>query len=271
MSAVSEAVTAYVEAFNAYRTFAITQQATAEGQGASPDAVLFGDSLLKTTNAAVYDIMETTVEVDGAPYGLSDIGIDYGAGNMLTVDETALENALLQSPEIVEALFASRTTSTSAELGVASLPGSVKSGSYTVDIMTDGATGDLVSASIDGVAMDISGTTIVGPEGSAFAGLRLVYTGTTSASIGLTVSQGVADVTMATVDTYTDDHDGLISGKIESLEETIDDKQVRRDDIAASAAAYEAHLVDYYARLEQEIAEADLVKRQLEALLDDDD
>ena len=271
LSAVSSAIHGLAEAFNAYRTFVINQQATIEGEGAAPDAALFGESLLKSANAAVYDVMETSVDVDGVSYAMADIGIDYGPGNMLAVDETALEKALLQSPEIVEAFFASSATTPSADLGVSFLPGSVPDGTHTVDVVTDGVTGEILSASVNGVAMEIAGTSIIGPEGSDYEGLRLVYTGTVSASIELAVSQGLADRMITAVGTYANDNDGLISGKIESLNSKIDDKQSRRADIATSAAEYEANLVQYYARLEQEIMEADLALRQLEALLNNDD
>ena len=271
LSAVNDAIQGFVDAFNAYRTFALNQQATVDGQGASEDAALFGESLLKSANSALYDVMETSVEVDGVAYTMADIGITYGAGNMLAIDDAALEEALLQKPEVVEAFFASSATSSSADLGVSSLSSDMASGSYRVDVVTDAATGDILSASIDGVALEVSGASLVGPEGSAYEGLRLVYTGTESASVQLTVSQGLADQVIGTLDTYTNDLDGLVTGKIDSLNASIDDKQDRRDDIAQSAADYEAYLIDYYARLEQQIAESNLMLDQLEALLADDD
>ena len=273
LSAVSTAIEGFVDAFNAYRTFAINQQTVVEGEGASADAALFGDTTLKSANAALYDVMETTVEVDGVTYGMADIGITYGAGTMLTIDDAVLEETLLQRPEVVEAFFASTTTTSSSDLGVSSLSAGLASGTYTVDVVTDAATGDIVSASIDGVALQVSGSSLIGAEGTAYDGLRLVYTGTDSATVSLSVSQGLADQMIATVDTYTNDIDGLLTAKTDSVDSSIADKQRRRDDIAASAAAYEEYLIDYYARLEREIEQANLELQQLEALLggDDDD
>ena len=265
------AVDDFVETFNAYRTFALNQQATAEGEGASENATLFGDTLLKSANAALYDAMQTSVEIGGETYALADIGLTYGAGNLLTIDDAVLEEALLQRPEVVEAFFASGVTASSSDLGVSTLPGSMASGAYTVDIATDPDTGEILSASVDGVAMTVSGSSLVGPEGTAFAGLRLVYTGSASASITLDVSQGLADQVVTTLDRYTDDNDGQVTAKIESLAAGIDDKQERRNDVAESAADYEAHLIDTYARLEQEIAQSEIMLRQLEQLLGNND
>ena len=270
LSAVRASIDGFVEAFNAYRTFALNQQATLEGQGAAEAATLFGDSLLRNANTALYDVMETSVELDGVAYTLADIGITYGAGNMLTIDDAALEEALLQRPEVVEAFFASQTTSTSPDLGVSSLSSDMASGTYTVDVDTDATTGEILSASINGVPMDVSGSSIMGPDGTAYEGLRLVYTGSTSASIQLDVSQGLADQVIGTVDQYASGNDALIADKIETLNANIDDKQGNRDDIAQSAAQYEQYLVEYYARLEQEIALSNLMLDQLEALFAND-
>ncbi|MCA8933514.1 MAG: flagellar filament capping protein FliD [Rhodospirillaceae bacterium] len=270
LSAVRDAVEAFVDAFNAYRTFAITQQATGD-DGASDAAVLFGETTLKSANAALYDVIETTVTVDGTTYALADIGLTYTAGNMLGIDDDALEGALLQHPEVVEALFASRAHTDSADLGVGKLPAGVASGTYQVDVTYDAGSGEITSASIDGVALEVSGASLVGAEGTAFEGLRLVYTGTADASVELTVSQGLADVMMAMVETYADDSDGLVTAKIESLDASVEAKQDRRDEIAERAAAYEDDLIDYYARLEQAIAAADIALQQLQALLDTDD
>ena len=271
LSAVSGAIDAFVEAFNAYRSFALNQQAVVEGEGAAEGAALFGDSLLKSVNEALYDVMETSVELDGVSYALADIGITYGAGNLLTIDQEALEEALLQRPEVVEAFFASSASADTPDLGVTSLAGGMTGGSYGVEVTTDSTTGAVLSASIDGVPLEVDGASLRGAKGTAYEGLTLVYTGQDGGSFTVTTSQGLADRMLASLETYTAGNGGLLTDKIESLESGIDDKQQDRDDIARSAADYEASLVDYYARLEQEIAESNLLLQQVEALLGGDD
>lgn len=271
LSAISGAVEAFVEAFNAYRTFALNQQAVVDGEGAAEGAALFGDSLLKSANEALYDVMETNVELDGVSYALADIGITYGAGNLLTIDQEALEEALLQRPEVVEAFFASSATTGSPDLGATSLAGGMANGGYGVDVVTDAATGEVLSASIDGVALAVDGASLRGAEGTAYQGLTLVYTGDGGGSFTVTVSQGLADQMAASLETFTAGNDGLLTAKIENLEAGIDDKREDRADIARSAADYEAALVDTYARLEQEIEQSKLLLKQVEALLGGDD
>ncbi len=271
LSAAMAAIEAFVDAFNAYRAFAITHQQTEDGVGAAEDAVLFADSTLKSASAALYDAIGTEVEVDGVTHTLATLGIDLGAGSMLDIDEDALEEALLQRPEVVEAFFASAGTSSSTDLGVVSLPPTLDSGDYTVDVTVDAGTGEITAATIGGVALEVSGSTLRGAEGSAYAGLSMVYTGSSSASATVTIRQGLADQVMGMGDTYTNDADGLITTKQDSLTETIEDKQDRRADIAESAANYEETLIAYYARIEEQIALAQTKLQYIEALLNSDD
>lgn len=271
LSAAVEAIEAFVDAFNAYRAFAITHQQTEDGVGAAEGAVLFADSTLKSVNAALYDAVGTEVEVDGVTHTLATLGIDLGAGSMLSIDEDALEEALLQRPELVEAFFASTGASSSADLGVVSLPPSLAAGDYAVDVTVDAGTGEITAATIDGVALEVSGSTLRGAGGSAYEGLSMVFTGTSSATMTMTVRQGLADQVTGMVDTYTNDTDGLITAKQESLTSTIEDKQERRADIADSVTGYEERLITHYARIEEQIALAKTKLQYLEALLNNDD
>lgn len=271
LSAAVEAIEAFVDAFNAYRAFAITHQQTENGVGAAEGAVLFADSTLKSANAALYNAIGTEVEVDGATHTLTTLGIDLGAGSMLSIDGDALEEALLQRPELVEAFFASTGASSSADLGVVSLPPSLAAGDYAVDVTVDAGTGEITAATIDGVALEVSGSTLRGAGGSAYEGLSMVFTGTSSATMTMTVRQGLADQVTGMVDTYTNDTDGLITAKRESLTSTIEDKQQRRADIADGVMDYEERLIASYARIEQQIALAKTKLQYLEALLNNDD
>ncbi|MCF8480704.1 MAG: flagellar filament capping protein FliD [Rhodospirillum sp.] len=262
LSKVLDSVDAFVEAYNAYRTFALEQQET-DDSGATDDAVLFGESLLHNATSSLYSLINTSVEVDGESYTLASFGITVGAGNMLEIDEDVLEEALVQNPEVLQAFFQSSGSTDSVDLGVTSLPTSVASGDYEL-VVTMADDGSIASATLDGVAMEISGHAIIGPDGSDFEDMRLVYTGDEDATLTVTVSQGMADSLVSTMETYTDD---LLADKIESLEGVIDDKQDRRDAIADSAADYEDYLIDYYADLEAKIVEAETLLAQLDALM----
>ncbi|MBP0685650.1 flagellar filament capping protein FliD, partial [Mycobacterium tuberculosis] len=85
------AIVAFVDAYNAYREWALTQQETATGGGASEDAVLFGDSTIRGINTDIaaalnFDIDETA---------LATLGISFDENNYLEYDEDTLEDVLL--------------------------------------------------------------------------------------------------------------------------------------------------------------------------------
>lgn len=268
LDGVADAITALVDAYNTYREFAILNQTTDEN-GAVDDAVLFGESLLRSANSALYDILGMSVEVDGTTYTLADLGISYDDDNYLEVDDDTLEEMLIQHADVVQAFFEQSVVSSSSDLYVAETPGGLAAGTYAVEI-TLNADGTLASASIDGVALEVSNKTITGADGTDYEGLRLVYTGSTDATVTLTVEAGLADSMAAGLADYVDD-DGRIQDRIDSLNDTIDDKQERRDLIAERAEDYEAYLTEYYARIEVAMEAAETNLALVKALFNTDD
>lgn len=272
LSSVSDAITDFVDAYNTYRKLALLNQTT-DSAGAVEGAVLFGDGLLRTTNSALFGALGTSVEIGGTTYTLANLGISYTDDNSLEIDSTKLEEMLIQHPDVVQAFFQQSVTSSSTALYVATTPGNLPSGDYTIDITTD-VDGAITGATINGVALDVKNKTLTGAEGSIYEGLRLVYTGTGDTSVTLSVSTGLADHMMATLDTYTNETDGLITSKIDSIDGVIDDKQTKRDRIAEQADDYEEKLTAYYARIEAAIEASELALKQIQALFDslsDDD
>lgn len=271
LSSLQTVIESFVDAYNAYRDFALSQQEVDSDGGAADGATLFGEVLLRQANRAIYEALLTSVEVDGTSYTLADIGITYGDDNMLQIDEETLENALLYNADVVQALFSASSTTSTSDLGVVGLPGSLDSGSYEISIVRDPDSGTITSASIDGVALNVSGSTLSGESGTAYEGLWLVYTGEEDATVTLTVSQGLADTLIATLDNYINDTDGLLLGRSESLGAAISDKEDQITRIEQQAADLEEYLISYYAKLEAKIEAANITLAQLEALLNSDD
>ncbi len=266
LDSVSDAITAFVDAYNQYRTFALTNQETDEN-GAVEDAVLFGDNMLRTVNTTLYGVLGKSIEVDGETYTLSSLGITYADDNSLEIDSDTLETMLIQHPDVVQAFFQQATTVSNADLYVATMPGDLDAGDYTVAV-TMNEDGSIASATINGTALNVNGQTLTGTSGSEYEGMRLVYTGTTSASVTMGVTEGLGDVMVAALDTYADADDGLIADRISSLNDTIDTKQSRRDLIASQADDYEDYLTTYYAKIEAAIEASELALKQVEALFD---
>ncbi|MGE4528816.1 MAG: flagellar filament capping protein FliD [Rhodospirillaceae bacterium] len=162
-----------------------------------------------------------------------------------------------------------------SDLYVGDIAGDMEAGAYTVEVTVD-ADGNITGATIDGVALEVSDQTLKGVEGTAYEGLRLVYTGGddnagTTDSITLTVEAGFADQMVAVLESYVDEDDGLIQNRIDSLEDTIDSKQDKRDRIEERADAYYDYLVEYYAKLETAMEEAETSLALIEQLFSSND
>lgn len=271
LDGVADAITALVDAYNTYREYAILNQTT-DSDGAVDDAVLFGDSLLRSANSALYSILGMSVEVDGTTYTLASFGITYDDDNYLVVDDDALEEALIQNADVLQAFFQQSVTSSSEDLYLATTPGDLPTGELAVEVTFDDD-GNITSASIDGIELTVSGKTLKGASGTDYEGLRMVCTASaTGSTVSYTVSveAGLADSLVASLESYVDD-DGLVQSRIDSLNDTIDSKQTKRDRIAEIADAYETTLTAYYARIEAAMEAAELALKQVEALFDTDD
>lgn len=269
-STAYSAIEAFVDAYNELRSFIITNQAYEAGEGADEDAVLFGDSLLSSVSTAVYGALSFSTDSDTYS-SLASIGITLDDSNYLVIDEEVLEEALVSNFDDVANLFSYSGETNSDDLLVSEADGSY-TGTFTVDIVTD-ADGNITSASVDGdaSAFTISGNKLVGAEGSDYEGVTLFFGNTTSQSVEVTISSGLAYDLNNTLDRYTNSSDGLIANRLERLEEQVDDLEDDVDDITTAAEEYAAKLTERYSAIEAELYQLQLLREQLAALWGEDD
>lgn len=262
-SAVKEAVQALVDAYNAYREWAVTQQATATGGTASDDAVLFGDGTLRSVNLSVASALSTMV----GELSLSGIGITYDSSNMLELDEDALDDALLENLDAVQSLFTFDLTSSSSDLMLLAR-GSGAPSSFTLDVAVDGS-GAVTSASVGGDSslFTVSGNRIIGVAGTAYEGFSFVFAGDTSQSITLTTSYGLAERLYAVADGAADTADGSLQALIDSLQDQNTDYASKVSDIESKAEDYRTTLETRYANYQATISKAQSTLAYLEAIL----
>ncbi len=270
-ASVKEAIEAFVTAYNTYRDFALTNQTVGSDGTPSDSAVLFGDSILRRTNAAINDIIAELVETDAGQLSLGAIGITFDEDNCMVIDDDALDAAIVDTFDSVTQLFEFQFTSTSDELQVLRDDSALAAGTYVLDIETD-TEGNITSVSVDGddTLFTINGTVLTGADGSAFAGLKLVYSGE-SATVSVTISDGIADLLYDSLSTIADSSNGQIAEAIAALEDENETKTAKAADITERAYAYEERLISYYANLEAKIAEAEAAMAVIEALLGSDD
>ncbi len=263
LSDIKEQVQALVESYNAFRDFVLANQATNSDGSASDDAVLFGDSILRTVTTALQTALSSSVDGEG----LSVAGLSFDAQNRLELDEDALDDALLGDIDSIRGLFSYSMTSSSGSLTLLRHGDGPASADFTLDITVDGS-GAVTGAAVDGDTslFTVEGSRIVGAAGTAYEGLVFVYTGTASKSVDVTLAQGIADSMWQAVEAAADEYDGQLTEAISSLEDANTDLESRIDTIEANAETYRSHLLDKYARIEAKLAEAQAVLDLLEAL-----
>ena len=263
LSDIKEQIEALVEAYNAFRDFVITNQTTTSDGAADDTAVLFGDSTLRSISSQLQTALTSAIDETS----LATLGITFDEDNKLVLDEDTLDDALLNDLDEIEALFSFQATTSNGNLSLLRHGSTLQSAEFTLDITVD-SDGTLSGASIDGddSLFTVSGSTIKGAEGSIYEGLSFVFTGSTSQSIDVTLSQGIADQMWQAVSTVADESDGTLTTMITSLEDANTDLETRISTIEANAETYRTYLLEKYAAIEAKLSEAQSVLDLLEAL-----
>jgi flagellar hook-associated protein 2 len=265
LSSVKEAIQSLVDAYNAYREFAYTQQQVTTSGTAADDALLFGDGTLRSTNSRISDALNTMIE----QLSIADIGLSFDTTNQLVLDEDVLDDALLEDVDAIQSLLSFQMTSSSNDLQLLSRGTSAPT-SFTLDIEVDDD-GNLSAASADGVSFTISGKRIIGAEGTVFEGFTFVYSGDEDASVDVGLSYGVAELLYSAAEAVGDESDGTLADIIDGLEDENERLQSRSDDIRTRAETYRDSLTARYAEYEAKIAESKAMIAYLEALLNAED
>lgn len=267
LSDIKTQVESLVETYNALRDFVLLNQTTASDGSADESAVLFGDSILRTVSTQLQEAL--TAAIDEA--SLSSLGLSFDEQNYLEIDEDALDDALLNDLDTIQSLFSFQAETSSGNLSLLRHGDGPESADFTLDItVTDGAI-SAVSVGGDTNAFTVSGSRIIGAEGSIYEGLTFVFTGSASQSIDVSVSQGIADRMWQAVETVADEYDGQLAEQITTLEDSNSDLEDRITTIEANAETYRSYLLDKYARIEAKLAEAQSVLDLLEALTNSED
>lgn len=267
LTGISDAINAFVTAYNSFRDFVVTNQATSTDGTASDDATLFGDATLRDIATEVQSALSSGIDETS----LAAIGITFDDDNKLEIDSTTLQSALLDDLDGIQSLFTYTMTTSSGDLGMVRHPDS--SLSFTLDLAVSG---DTLTASIGGDSslFTVSGTsgawTLTGTEGSAYEGLTLVYTGTTSKSITVSTSQGIADQLYSDVNAVSDEDDGSLATLIDSLEDQNDDLNEKISALEDSTSSYKSTLTTLYASIASKLAAAETTLDLLKALLNAD-
>ncbi|WP_419904583.1 flagellar filament capping protein FliD [Kiloniella sp.] len=266
LASVKDQIIAFVDAYNAYREFAITQQETTTAGGASDEAVLFSDSLLRNTNMALFDGLNSTLDNSDLVDSLDDIGITFNEDNTLALDETVLDEALLDNVDAVQSLFEFGMTSSSEKLLLLDSEPEHGGLSFNLEVTTDGTSGGITGVTVDGASdlFTYDGSRLLGVEGTIYEGLSLAYSGSdASATIAVSFEQGIADTLYKDISSY----DEVLTTTIEGISDENEDYEAEITDIEQRAADYEENLIDQYAVMEAQIAASNATLAQIKAVL----
>lgn len=268
-SATKDAIVAFVDAYNALRDFVIQNQQVGSDGAVSEDAVLYSNPVLKSLNNQISSILTSIFGASDLVNNLGDLGITFDSDNKLTVsDETKLNNALLNNYEGVQAFFQTSLTADNSNISLLRNTSSVSSLDLALDIQVDGSGAiTSVTANGDSNAFEISGTRLVGKSGTIYEGMTFVYTGTSSATVNVSINQGLADRLYNAVDNYTNKTTGIVQDNILNVESANTQLDTEADRIRERANAFRDKEINRYAMMETKIQSAKNLLTTIRALL----
>ena len=260
-SQIETAVESLVTNYNTFRDAVIAQQATASDGTADSSAVLFGDGTMRDIMDSLQNALNSTV----GGLTMADLGLSFNEKNELELDTSTLSNVLSTNLSGVTTLLSAQTKTSSSQLSVVNTGTSPLS--FTLDLTVD-SSGNLTSAAVGGDSslFTVSGTTILGAAGTAYAGMAFTYSGSTSQSITVTSTSGIATQLYQLSKTYSSSS-GSLQTLITNLTDRDTDLQQKVDDIESAASAYQTQLQTQYANYQAAITSANNTLTYLKALL----
>jgi len=260
-SQIQSALETFVTNYNAFRDEVIAQQATATDGTADSSAVLFGDGTMRNIMDALQNALNSTI----GGMTMADLGLSFNESNELELDTSTLSDILSTDLSGVTKLLSAQTATSSSQLSVVNTGTSPQS--FTLDLTVD-SDGNLTSASVggDSTLFTVSGTTIIGASGSIYAGMAFTYSGSTSQSITVTSTSGIATQLYQIAKNYSSST-GVLQTLITNLTTRDDDLQQKVDDINSAAATLQSQLQTQYAKYQAAIESANSTLTYLKALL----
>jgi flagellar hook-associated protein 2 len=265
LGGVREQLGQMVDAVNALRAFVSRQNAVGEDGEIAEDAVLFGDTTLRAISDRIGRILSGRVDglASDAAASLGALGIRFDGEGRLGLDGTTLDGRLLDSLEEVRGVLEFRFAASSPDLQLFARGPSLGDTSFSVAITDADADGVPESATIDGVAVDIEGTTLVGRDGTAYAGLELIWSGKGSTTIAATATRGVAEQLFTSLDAVLDETDGSLAAVTDSLATQNRSLALQVERIDARVADFRARLVERFAAMETAMSMAQALLQQV--------
>lgn len=282
LPAMSEAISTFMDAYNAVVDFVSAQRAVDANGVIGEDQVLFSDSFMSSTYRALQGFLAEGAHgvASGTLKSLRDIGIEIGSDNKLSVnDNNKLEDALINNLDEVKALFGF-SASESLGLTVVDRPDSIAADllgkTVTVRVTATDAQGLPTAASfeVDGntIAATISNGFIKGAAGTILEGYTVGYDGGVITSTPyegtFTPTQGIADNFGGLLDAALDPLEGdlkRITDQVSAANTTLN-KQIT--DLNGQLELYRNRLLLQFQAAQQAIAVLEGFQNSIQAQVD---
>ncbi len=273
LGSIKEKIADFVNAYNAIRDL-VTQQRDYDPQSATAvRPTLYGDDLVRTVEQNIFrDVANGALGVGSTAVNtLAEIGIKINAESKLDIDDTKLDAALLSDIDGVRGVFEFGFTSDSTDLRVISRSSAVNVDDFELVISGVDAGGTITGATVtgQGSVFDIAGNVLTGKAGTAYEGLVIVYAGAAGSgakNIQIQSSLGIGESVYQSLESFLKPG-GLLPTRLAAITSENTDLNSRVIDIDAKLAVTRLFLLDKYAKLEQSLAQADAMKKQLEAMV----
>jgi len=268
---VKNGIVSFINAYNEFKAF-YAKQTERETDGSPKEtAILSGSQVLTSVLSGIDN--EITSYVSGLASGkiksLQEIGITFtnfagddeniAVSNILTLDESKLNGYLTTNFSDLRNIFEFSFTADDTNLFVTDRSNDLSITEFDLEIDTvadtayarDPDTGTIIAA------LDYSESggvvTLKGQDGTELEGMVFTYTSTTSKTISVNLSQGIADRIYNYLDGALAD-DGIIAAESDSLTDANTSLAKDIDEITAEVETYREGLLAKFAALETAIA-----------------
>jgi flagellar hook-associated protein 2 len=262
-SQIQTALQTFVTDYNAFRDYVSGQQQLASDGTVSSSSVLFGDGTMREITTQMEQALNTSI----GGLSLSSLGLSFNSTNDLVLDTSALSTTLSNNLDGAMSLLTAQTTTSSSSLSVVNT-GTSPPASFALNLTVD-SSGALTSASVGGDSslFTVSGKSIIGNANTIYAGMAFTYTGSTSTSVTVTSTTGIAAQIYNLAKSSSNTSTGALQTLITNIQSQDDTMQQQINDIDSRAAVYKTTLTNQYAKYQSAISTANTTLNYLSALL----
>jgi flagellar hook-associated protein 2 len=281
---VKSGILNFVDSYNELRLFVSRQTEIGTNGRPVEGAVLSNSATLRSTMSAIATEISRVVEgLTAEPNRLSDLGITLSdfpgdeetpfTRNTLVVDEDVLDAALAANFEQVRKIFEFDFTSSDSEIQVFRRTNALDVTDFTLNIDTgtnlyqatyNNGSGP-VTVNLNGRAIPGGGYLLEGALGSVFDGLQLIYSGDSTATSTIRLSQGIGDRIYNALDEALDKNRGGVKVELDSLEKSNTRLEAEIDRIDEIVERYRQQLLQKFADLEKAIGGINTILASLDA------